>query len=996
MKKLTILLIALLTACANPGREEKEPAAYVDPFIGTGGHGHTFPGATTPFGLVQLSPDTGTEGWDWCSGYHSDDHSIIGFSHLHLSGTGGADLGDILLMPGSGVVQFDPGTKEDPDAGYRSRFSHDNEVAEAGYYRVHLDDPGVTAELTATARAGVHRYTYGADTGHLIIDLRHGIQDVTHSGYYELVDDYTVKGWRRSNGWAPDHTVFFHAVFSHPVVRVESLADGQCSNAPSKQGAEVVLALHFDMPDSLLTVNVGISTVDLEGAANNVLAEVGTQSFDELRTQAWERWNNELGKITVEGGNDDKIVFYTALYHTLIAPNLFSDADGRYRGSDGNIHYDSQDVFALFSTWDTFRAQHPLMTILQPERNQRFIQSLLNYFTQSGRLPVWDLHMNENDCMIGYHSVPIIGDALLKGQRDFDVRLALEAMVHSAMQPRYRGLDHYRQLGYLPMDKENNSVSKALEYAYDDWVIAQTAKALGQDSLYRVFIRRAQFYKNHFDPGDGFFKGRYSDGSLDPEFDPDEISILGQGPFTEGNAWHYRFFTPQDISGHIELMGGDQDYIDALEAMFTASGTQADHSPDVTGLIGQYAQGNEPSHHAAYLYNYAGAPWLTQRRVNQIKREMYLTGRDGLCGNEDCGQMSAWLVFSAMGFYPVTPASGVYALGTPTFPRLDLRLDNGRTFTILAPAVSEKKFYVKSVRWNGEKYTRSYVTHEMIESGGTLEFEMSAKPDKSRGVAPQDRPVSEISARDRVTSEGMLEEIVFTPFITEPRRVFRDTITIYPMSNNGSDTEIRFCVNPGKCDDFVPVPLEGIVLNRPANVHLMAVRPDGKTSGTQQYRFYKSLLGDARVMLEKQPSEPYVNGGAESLTDARTGGPSYLDPAWVGFLGDDLVAVIDPGDPVKWNHIGLRAVNEPGSWILPPRSAFVEFSADGENYAYRHRIAVPDSRELQAGVYFFGTDISGVPPVRYIRLTLENGTLPGWHIGKGNPSWMFVDEIVAF
>lgn len=1009
MKKLLSIAASaiLLASCGK----QSDPAYYVDPFIGTDAHGHTFPGATTPFGLVQLSPDTDTQGWDWCSGYHSSDSSIIGFSHTHLSGTGGADLGDILFMPATGPVKFEPGTKTDPDSGYRSRFSHKSEKAYAGYYSVYLEDPRVKAELTATPHTGVHKYTFGSTTNqHVMIDLRHGIQDNVHSGYFRQVDERTIEGWRRSNGWAPDHTVFFRAEFSEPVHEIKAQIDGKEVTTKEGEGKNVVLAVFPAGHAKKMEIKVGISTVSLDGAALNLAAETTGKDFNELTDETWALWNDKLGNLEVSGGSDDdKVVFYTAMYHAFTAPYLFSDVDGSYRGADGKVYKGTGTAangykganYAVYSTWDTFRALHPLLTLVQPQINADIARSMIRYYEQAGRLPVWDLHMNENNCMIGYHAVPIIADAYLKGQLPDSLgALALEAMVHSAMQTEHGGIGYYRNLGYLPSDKENNSVSKAVEYAYDDWCIAQMAKKLGNDSLYSVFIRRAQFYKNHFDPQDGFFKGRSSTGRFHAPFDPSEISILGQGDFTEGNAWHYRFFAPQDVTTHIAMLGGDSAYMAAIDAMFDAPSTEADHSPDVSGLIGQYAHGNEPSHQVAYLYSYAGAPWRTQERVNEIKRTMYTSARDGLCGNEDCGQMSAWYVMSAMGIYPVPPGSGIYVLGTPTFKKTEIKLPEGKKFTIEAKGMTEdgRSFYIQSAELDGQPYAKSYITHEAIEKGGKLVLHMGDRPNKAFGAAAGDRPVAQIPAGDALSSEQMLAGVVFEPYVEDTLRVFGSTVTLQPkLFMAPAGTKIVYTLNGTDPSASSPaVPARGIVLNGDTRLRLRAVAPDGRMSNVKEYFFYKSVLGGSAVTLDHAPSAPYAGGGAQALVDYAMGGNSYVRPEWIAFDGNDLAGVIDMGSVRTLHHVGFNAANEPRSWIVLPRGAEFGFSTDGTNYGRTVQIVVPDSQAAATGAHYYGASVPGGVQARYIRFRIRNGVLPDWHIGKGSPSWMFVDEITAY
>lgn len=986
MKNLFFIAISALLASCTAQRASLSD--YVNPFIGTAGHGHTYPGATTPFGMVQLSPDTGTEGWDWCSGYHSSDSSIIGFSHTHLSGTGGGDLGDILFMPSAGDVTFDPGTKAAPDKGYRSRFSHRMESASAGYYGVMLDDYGIKVELSATPRTGLHRYIFPAGTKnpHVIIDLRHGIQDNTNSAYINQVDSTTVEGWRRSNGWANDHTVFFRAEFSRPIERMQI----------DSVGRNVTAAVIFASAPRVdtIAVQVGISTVSMAGAQKNLMAE--RTEFDKGYSDARGLWNAELSRVKVEGGSEtDREIFYTALYHATIAPTLTSDVDGLYRGSDGMVYIDSTITnYGLFSLWDTFRALHPLLAIINEEQNAEFAESMVRYYDQSGRLPVWDLNMCETNCMIGYHAVPVIVSAYLKGTMpaDFDAENALQAMVHSAMQRDYAGVQYYRESGYLPSDKENNAVSKALEYSFDDWCIAQMAGSMGEDSLYDVFIERAQYYKNHFDPSDGFMKGRDSKGQFSKDFDPTVVSILGQGDFTEGNAWQYSFFVPQDIGTHIEMLGGDKKYVERLEAMFSDTAGVSGHAVDVTGLIGQYAHGNEPSHHVAYLYSYAGEPWRTQQRVAQIKSEMYSTARDGLSGNEDCGQMSAWYVLSAMGFYEVTPSSGIYVLGTPTFDKVTVG-----GFTVQARGVSKTNIYIDRVEWDGKPYTKSYITDQMIRSGGTLTMFMSDKPNKEFGYAVEDRPQQKI-ADGVLSSEDMLSRIVFEPIVDVSERVFGEQISITPRvvnvdatiyySEDGSEPSITLGEN------------ESITIDRTATIRLAARsnKTDARST-TGVYKFYKGLLPPGAKISGDEPDAPYVGGGLLALADGLTGGENYMNSHWVGYRYEgvaDQITIELPSEQ-RISTVGFNAINWPGAWILLPSKATVSFSqtADGDRFGLRE-FRLKDSSTAGDGAHYFSVSTAGSRAAKFIHLTLQGGNLTAPHPGAGNPAWIFVDEITAY
>ena len=757
------LFLSIIVCCFSAFCHGQRLVSYVNPFVGTAEHGHTFPGATLPFGMVQLSPDTGIEGWDWCSGYHSSDSSIMGFSHLHLSGTGGADLGDVLVMATIGEWQTEPGTKEDPDAGYRSRFRHETEEASPGYYSVLLEDNQIRAEMTTTLRTGFHRYTFPAsDQSNIIIDLEHGISDRTTESFIEITGANELAGMRRSTGWARDQHVYFVAQFSKPFRELTLAEDNELqeSLAPEigrrTEGNASKALLRFTTKNGeAILVKVGISAVSVEGARKNLVAEANHWNFNRVRKEASKTWETELARIEVKGASREEMTtFYTALYHTMIHPNISMDVDRKYRGRDGNIHTATDfTAYTLFSLWDTFRALHPLYELIVPERNIDFIKSMLAGYQQAGKLPVWELASNETGTMIGYHSVPVIVGAMLRGNDDFDLELAYEAMKHSAMQDE-RGLKYYKQMGYIPRELENNSVSKTLEYAYDDWCIAQAARLLGKKEDAEYFMARAMNYRNTIDSVSGFARGKDSSGVWNPDFNPAEVSILGRGDFTEGNSWQYTFFVPHDVHGLIDLLGGDEAFIAKLDALYTQEAVvDNEHAVDVTGLIGQYAHGNEPSHHVAYLYNYAGQPWKTQAMARKIMTELYGPDRAGLSGNEDCGQMSAWYVLSSMGFYPVEPASGEYVIGSPLFNRVIIHTGSGEKFDIRVkndnPEVDQ---YVQSVYINKRHDPRSYIRHETIMKGGRMDVSMVAVPSYEWGVSPASRPGK--SRPDTLLREG--------------------------------------------------------------------------------------------------------------------------------------------------------------------------------------------------------------------------------------------------
>ncbi len=744
MKFKNLIIFCVIIAFHSCKNQEPIPVTdYVNPMIGTSAHGHTFPGATVPFGMVQLSPDTHNEGWDWCSGYHYSDSSIMGFSHTHLSGTGRGELLDILLMPTTGEVKFDPGTRENPDEGYRSRFSHRNEIAKAGYYSVILDDYQIKAELTATKRAGFHRYTFSKDEpANLVVDLNHSVKtDSILNGKMEIINDTLIVGSHRSKGWGEEgedfyvqHEVFFAIRLSQPITKASFFVDGNVlENVQSVQGTAVKANLVFDVQkqDPLL-VKVGISSVDVDGAINNVDTEIQSWDFEDIKMQASREWNALLSTFQV---NDENVAyketFYTAMYHASLAPYTSSDADGRYRGFDGEIHIaNNYTNLTGLSLWDTFRAANPLYTLFAPSKVTDIINSMLAQYDEYGLLPVWPLCNSETNCMIGYHSIPVIVDAYLKGIRDFNVEKAFEAMKKSAMQNDF-DISYLKQYNYIPRDLAPHfSVAKTLEYAYDDYCIALMAKELGKKEDYEYFLKRGKAYENLFDNSVGFMRGKDSKGIFRTDFDPYN-AVNATSDFIEGNSWQYSWFVPHNVQFLVDGMGGKEGFVNKLDSLFSVNSELDENTPkDVSGLIGQYAHGNEPSHHVAYLYNYAGAPWKTQEKVSQIMKTLYSNKPDGLCGNEDMGQMSAWYIFSALGFYPVNPADGNYVFGTPLFKEVLINLPNKKTFTVKATSLSAQHIYIQKVLLNGKETDKGYISHQQILEGGTLEFQMGNKPGK--------------------------------------------------------------------------------------------------------------------------------------------------------------------------------------------------------------------------------------------------------------------------
>jgi predicted alpha-1,2-mannosidase len=739
---------------------------YVDPLIGTKEMGHVFPGACVPFGMVQLSPDTDTipyavngkytgTVYRYCAGYQYSDKTIVGFSHTHFSGTGHSDLGDFLIMPTVGKLQLNPGTADKPESGYRSRFSHETEKAEPGYYQVRLDDYKINAELTTTTHVGFHQYTFPkSDDAHIILDLNHGLYNYDGKvlwSYVRVENDTLVTGYRITRGWARTNYLYFAMVFSKPIKNYGCKNDeelvykgfwrkfDQEHNFPEMAGKNLKAYFDFSTAEGeKVKIKFALSAVSTEGALKNLEAEVPHFNFEKVKADAKANLQNELSRITVDASPEKKTTFYTSLYHTFINPIQYMDVDGKYRGLDHNIHQAKGFTnYTVFSLWDTYRALHPLFTLIQPERTSDMINSMLAHYDQSVHhvLPVWSHFGNENWCMIGYHAVPAIVDAWANGIRGFDLNHALEACVSSATNKNYGNLPDYMALGYVPYEKNAVGSSMTLEYAYDDWTIAQLAKGIGNTAIAEQFGKRAQNWKNLFNERTGFVGAKDAKGNWKTPFDPMHTANEG---FIEGNSWNYSLYVPQDIPTLIQKMGGNKRFCDHLDSLFTMymPDKYFAETEDITreGLVGCYVHGNEPSHHVAYMYNWAGKPWKTQERIHQIITTMYLNKPDGLCGNDDCGQMSAWYIFSSLGFYPVCPGSGQYAIGTPSVKEGKLQLKDGKVLTVKANNLTDKNIYIQSVKLNGKPVNTTILTNTELNQGGELVFEMGGKPNKKWGV----------------------------------------------------------------------------------------------------------------------------------------------------------------------------------------------------------------------------------------------------------------------
>ncbi|MFD2825563.1 GH92 family glycosyl hydrolase [Leeuwenhoekiella polynyae] len=745
----TIFLLGLITlfSCKEnqePSSNEKEDlnlTAFVDPFIGTGGHGHTYPGATVPFGMVQVSPDNGRNGWDWCSGYHYSDSIVSGFSNLHLSGTGIGDLADILFMPVAEELDL-TGTYENPqDRPYASTYSHKRERAEPGYYSVYLEDPQIKVGLTATKRTGYQQYNYeGAGEASVVLDLGFAINwDAPTETAIKIENETTISGYRHSTGWAKNQKVFFVAEFSKPIARHNLIQDKKVVAADSVAGKTTAAQFFFNIDGSRdVIVKVSVSSVSLANAKEN-FAVSETTDFETAKTDAKKLWEDQLEHVVVETPTDSlKTIFYSALYHTQIAPVTFSDVNGEFRQENDSIIKADFTAYSTLSLWDTFRAENPLLTLLEPEKVSDIVNSMLMYYQVHKSLPVWTLYGNETNTMTGNHAIPVIAEAYFKGIKGFDAEQAFEAMKNTQMRDE-RGLKFLKEYGYIPYDKIDESVTFNLEYAYNDWCVAQMAKALGHDKDYEYFAERSRSYEKLYDPETGFMRGKSSAGAWHEPFDPKFSRHRENTDYTEGNAWQHSWFVLHDTDNFIKLHGGSEPFTAMLEQLFTESSEiTGDHiSNDISGLIGQYAHGNEPSHHIAYLFNRAGKPWRTQYWINQILKTQYNTTPNGLSGNEDAGQMSAWYVWSSMGLYPFNPASAAYEIGSPVYEKSTINLPSGKTFTIVAEGVSQENFYIQSATLNGKDFNQTSITHKQIIAGGELKLVMGARPNKSWGVVTQ-------------------------------------------------------------------------------------------------------------------------------------------------------------------------------------------------------------------------------------------------------------------
>ncbi|MGN0034013.1 MAG: GH92 family glycosyl hydrolase [Candidatus Limimorpha sp.] len=971
MKKFLIIVAFAFVfyACAtdNHGSDnDRQPASYVNTFIGTDAHGHTYPGATAPFGMVQLSPDTRMDSWDGCSGYHYSDDHILGFSHTHLSGTGCNDYGDFRFMPFTGEKYFVSGN--DNVKGYRSAFRHETECARPGYYSVMLDDYNIKVELASGIRAAMHRYSYPAGTNaSIILDLKESTlsMEKIYDAWVKVENNNSISGFRRTGQWAKDQYLYFYAEFSKDF------------SSYSSDDEKLVYAFDFVNDGAPLLMRIGISAVDVEGAKNNLVSEITDFDFDALAQRTLDMWNDELSRIEVNSSLEkDKTIFYTSLYHSFSVPNIYSDADGRYRAHDLKIHQSDRPRYTVFSLWDTFRTENPLLGLLTPQREVDIINTFLDNYETGGILPTWELAANETFCMIGYHAIPVIADAYINGLTGFDAEKALAAMVDRANKDIF-GLDYYKKYGYIAADVEGESVSKTLEYAYDDWCIARMAEKMGKNDIASDFYRRAQSYKNLYDPETKFFRGRKNGGFVTP-FDPTQVNFM----LTEANTWQYNFFVPQDVNTHIDMMGGMKEYEKMLNQLFQSSSKMSGREQaDITGMVGQYAHGNEPSHHMAYLYNFLGKPTKTQRLIHQIMNELYTDQPDGLCGNEDCGQMSAWYVMSAMGFYPVTPASGCFIIGVPHFEKMTVNLENGKKFTIIANDISHENRYIESVKLNGKTLDRSYLTFDEVAKGGKLVFNMTSKRNSDWAVSEENRPVMRI----------MAEPIVTVPVINTIAYVFYDTMSV-SISHEAGNASIYYTLNGEEPTENSMLYTKPFVIDASADIKAVAV-VDGKRSSTAAGSF-KRIDAGRNITLQNAYNTQYDAGGDIALIDLQRGSDNFRVGMWQGYHGVDIIATVDMEKEVEIHRLAGSFLQDQNSWIFMPEKVEFFISNDGKKFK---SVGVVKNTVPQDEDYPILQELEVVKDLkaRYVRMVATSvGVCPEWHVGAGDKAWTFCDEFI--
>lgn len=975
LKRYLLILLVLFFITT---RGQTNLSQFVDPFIGTGGHGHTFPGAVLPFGMVQLSPDTRIDGsWDGCSGYHYSDSIIYGFSHTHLSGTGVSDWGDILVMPTVGQPSWD-------NKVYSSKFDHDRETAGAGFYEVRLKDDEIKAELTTTLRAGIHRYTFPTTSqANIILDLVH--RDKRLNSQLTIIDSVTVGGYRMSEAWAKNQEVYFVMRFSKPFKKMEFTFQNSFREPVNfkKKGKNAQGAyFQFDITqEQSLMVKVAISSVSTEGALKNLEAEAKHWDFDKYKADAKNAWDAQLKKIEVkdkEADLDKLKIFYTALYHTCIHPSLNMDVDNQYRGRDGQVHLAKGFTnYSVFSLWDTYRALHPLFTIIERKRTADFINTFLVQYQQAGRLPVWELSGNETDCMIGFHSVSVIADAMAKGITGFDKDLAYQA-AKSAANYTALGIPAFNKNGFLQIDDESESVSKTLEYGYDNWCIAQMSGMLNKKTEQKNYLKLSQAYKNIFDVSTAHMRPRKNGNWLSP-FYASEIN----NHFTEGNSWHYSFYAPHDISGLIELHGGKQKFENKLDELFmTSEKLKGREQSDVTGLIGQYAHGNEPSHHMVYLYNFVEKPQKAIQLIKQISNNFYKATPDGLIGNEDCGQMSAWYIFSAMGMYPVCPGTTQYVLGIPLFNDVKINLENGKSFLI--ENEWRQEMIISGYSLNGKKEVRSFVDSKVIMNGGKMIFNYTLAADVTNKYGKNENaPFTKVTA----------DPILAAPIIISAKQVFKDKAEISMEAINAVAANIFYTMDGTEPSQTSAIYSKPFSIDKNCIVKAKVIK--GKeSSATTEAAFFK-LKYNYDIEMRSKPNPQYAADGVQTLIDGVYADANWRKGNWLGFQYQNFECLVDMKKITSFDHISLECLQDTRSWIIYPSNVSYYGSMDGKTY---EEIASIDNQikadDYNVQVQRFEKTMPVKLNYRYIKIVAKNfGKLPDWHAGKGDEAFIFVNEL---
>lgn len=959
---------------SNPTQFSK--TTFVNPFVGTGGHGHTYPGASAPFGMMQLSPDTRYDGWDGCSGYHYSDSIIYGFSHTHLSGTGVSDYGDLLIVPQSGKAILQPGYLF--PKGYGSHFSHDSEKASPGFYSVHLDDANIDVRLTVTERAGFHEYTFNnsKDKKFILIDLDH--RDKLHEANITIQDKQTISGHRFSESWAKNQHFFFYLKTDIPYTKAKLM---------TKKGQNKLL-LTFPSTTKTVNIKVGTSSVDEKGAQLNLEKEITGWDFTAIHKATQLQWEKELNRVYFYSPNKEYMFnFYTALYHSFLAPNLFSDVDGRYMGRDLKIHQlteSNDNQYTVFSLWDTYRATHPLFTLTQTERNNDFVQTFMRQFDQGGDLPVWELAGNETECMIGYHSVSVMADAYIKNTGIGEIDRVIHAMKTTAQLDEL-GKKQFHEEGYIDAGSEPESVSKSLEYSYDDFCISQTIetynqrKKLNEKAIENPF-RLSQFnFINNYDPSTKFMRARRSAQWFSP-FDPAEVNFN----YTEANSWQYSLYAPHAVGVLRDLLGGKDSLETWLDQLFsTEMELSGRHQVDITGLIGQYAHGNEPSHHMAYLYNYTNSSHKTQMMTNQIMNTMYQNAPDGLSGNEDCGQMSSWYVMTALGLYQIAPGNPYYEITRPLASEASVKLNNGKTLNIKVKNSTIENIYIDSVYFNNQLIEGSFISHEDILKGGTLTFVLMDSPRKE--------PVKKQHAPSIMS---IPPDFVSLPFFNETEHVFTDSMSLSLDLVTPKEAKIYYTLDSSIPSSTSNIYTQPFTISASSTIKTIAISEFGQSAVTSN-RFVKK---DNNVSLDLQSTyaNQYAAGGPFSLIDGITGGNEYRTGDWQGFWEQDVIAEVSFKEARVIATVGVNCLSDMKSWIFLPEEIIFEVSTDGINFTAIKPIKVEE--ELEKDMFphrkSFTSSTNSAAPLKSIRLRVKpTATCPDWHLGVGNPTWLFLDEI---